>query len=228
MGCDVTRWTPPGGDTLDELSPIAQPARAGKEEDRGDLQSGAAERVSGNACDFERLVPECRKGEADGKHGLPSRHDGRSDRGPADRPRHAAPLAGTLDGLALRRRSMRQRLCLRLSEQPLVVVSDDAAPGGSSSADRVRESVWRGGRHSRSPCRAEETSEPARFRDRRARPPAEDARTGRSQSGRTISGIGPRRRTANPAGRSGGGGESAAGSAIVRSAFRRPTPTMPA
>src|SRR5262245_10730331 len=25
MGCDVTRWTPPGGETLDELSPTLSP-----------------------------------------------------------------------------------------------------------------------------------------------------------------------------------------------------------
>ena len=25
MGCDLTRWTPPGGDTLDELSPSLSP-----------------------------------------------------------------------------------------------------------------------------------------------------------------------------------------------------------
>src|SRR5258708_17749520 len=28
MGCDVTRWTPPGADTLDELSPILGPLAA--------------------------------------------------------------------------------------------------------------------------------------------------------------------------------------------------------
>ena len=30
MGCDVTRWTPPGASTLDELSPTLEPAGAGQ------------------------------------------------------------------------------------------------------------------------------------------------------------------------------------------------------
>ena len=37
MGCDVTRWTPPGEDTLDELSPIAQLAGAGQGARHGHL-----------------------------------------------------------------------------------------------------------------------------------------------------------------------------------------------
>ena len=90
MGCDITRWTPPGGETLDELVAVAQPAGRREEARRGDLESGAAERVSGNARDFERLVPQCGEGEADGEHRLLSRHDRRSDRRAADRPRYAA------------------------------------------------------------------------------------------------------------------------------------------
>ena len=31
MGCDVTRWTPPGTDTLDELSPTLAPLEAVKQ-----------------------------------------------------------------------------------------------------------------------------------------------------------------------------------------------------
>ena len=30
MGCDVTRWTPPGADTLDELSPTLSPLARGQ------------------------------------------------------------------------------------------------------------------------------------------------------------------------------------------------------
>ena len=40
MGCDVTRWTPPGQDTLEELSSVAQFAGAGQGASHGNHQSG--------------------------------------------------------------------------------------------------------------------------------------------------------------------------------------------
>ena len=35
MGCDITRWTPPGADTLDELSPTLSPLAPVKQHDDG-------------------------------------------------------------------------------------------------------------------------------------------------------------------------------------------------
>ena len=85
MGCDVTRWTPPG-DTLDQLSPSLSPLAPVKDKVTDDLQFGIAQCLSGNACDIERLVPQRGQGQTNGKHRLPSWHDGRSDRGAADWP----------------------------------------------------------------------------------------------------------------------------------------------
>ena len=206
---------------------IAQPARTGQRQGRDYLQFGIAQRLSGNACDIERLVPERGQGQTNRKHRLPSGHDGRSDRGAANWPGHATPVAGALDGPALGRGAMRQRLCLRLSEQSFVVLADDAAAGGSSPADRVRESLWRRGLGSRAPRCAQETGQLARFGCRRTHAPAEDAGTGRSQScelsiwilSATSSGESsmPKRlrRTIRRA------------ISIAHSAFRRRTPTMP-
>ena len=68
--------------------------------------------------------------------------------------RDAAAVAGAVDGPAPDGRPVRQRLRLRLSEQSLVVVADDAAAGRSASADRVRASVWRGRQRGRPARRA--------------------------------------------------------------------------
>ena len=138
MGCDITRWTPPGADTLDELSPILEPAGAGQAARHGDHEPGAAERLPRHARDLQRRLPERRPGEADREHRLLPRHDRRPDRRPADRPGDAAAVARAVDGPALDRRPVRQRLRLRLSEQPLVVVADDAAAGRGPPADRLR------------------------------------------------------------------------------------------
>ena len=154
MGCDVTRWTPPGGEMLDELSPTLSPLAPVKAACHDHHQHGVAECVSGHARDFQRGVLERGQGEAHRKLGLLSRHDSRPDRGPANRPEHAAAVAGNVDGLAGHRRPVRQRLRLRLSEQSFLVVADDAAAGRSASANRVRESVRRRRQPGRSPRRA--------------------------------------------------------------------------
>ena len=78
---------------------------------------------------LQRRVPERGQGEVDRKHRLLPGHDGRPDRREADRPGNAAAVAGAGDGPAPDGRPVRQRLCVRLPEQSLVVVADDAASG---------------------------------------------------------------------------------------------------
>ena len=146
--------------------------RRSRSTSRSITQPGAAERLPRHARDLERRVPERRQGEAHREHRLLPRHDGRSDRRAADRPGHAAAVARAVDGPAVGRRPVRQRLRLRLSEQPLLVVADDAAAGRGPSADRLREPVRRRRQRRRAPRRAAEAGQPARLGHRRARPPA--------------------------------------------------------
>ena len=143
MGCDLARWTPPGDGTLTELSPTLQSLAPVVDQLTVITQPRAEERVSRHARDVERGVPERREGEVDREHGLLSRHDGRSDRRAADRPADAAAVARAVDGPAPDGRPVRQRLRVRLSEQSVVVVADDAAAGRGASADRLRAPVRR-------------------------------------------------------------------------------------
>ena len=170
-----------GRETLDELSPILEPAGPGQAARDGDHEPGAAERLPRHARDLQLRVPERRPGEADREHGLLPRHDRRSDRRPADRPGDAVAVARDVDGPALDRRPVRQRLRLRLSEQPLVVVADDAAAVRGPPADRLRAAVRRRRQRRRPPGRPEEAGQPARLGHRRDRPPEEPARPGRSR-----------------------------------------------
>ena len=201
MGCDITRWTPPGAETLDELSPILELAGPGQAARHGDHEPGAAERLPRHARDLQRRLPERGPGEADREHRLLPRHDRRPDRRPADRPGDAAAVARDVDGPALDRRPVRQRLRLRLSEQSLVVVADDAAAVRGPSADRLRAPLRRGGQRRRPPRRAEEAGQPARLGHRGDRPPEEPARPGRSRPGRPVPGDRARGRAPHPEGR---------------------------
>ena len=63
----------------------------------------------------------------DGKQRLLPRHDRRSDRRQADGAGHAVAVARAGNGPDGSGGAVRQRLRLRLSEQPVVVVADDAA-----------------------------------------------------------------------------------------------------
>ena len=90
MGCDHARWTPPGQDKLDELSPILAPLEPVKDQRDRHHQHAAAECLSGHARHVQRGVPERGLRQAHRELGLFSGHDGRPDRGQADGPRDAA------------------------------------------------------------------------------------------------------------------------------------------
>src|SRR6266542_2758661 len=61
MGCDRTRWTPPGDPKF---------ARAGERTRHGDQQPGVAERLSRHPCDVQCRLPQRGAGEVDGKRRL--------------------------------------------------------------------------------------------------------------------------------------------------------------
>ena len=111
---------------------------------------------------------------------------------------------------------VRQRLRLRLSEQSLVVVADDAAAGRSPSAHRLRAAVRRGRQRGRPARGAAETSQPARLGARRHHAAAEQARTRGSRAGRPVSRDRARSRAPHPESRGRDAGRSAAGSRSAR------------
>ena len=75
--------------------------------------------------------------EVDREHGLPPRHDGGPGGGAAYWSADRAAVARVVDGFDPDGGPVRQRLRLRLSEQPLLVVAHDAAAGRGASANRV-------------------------------------------------------------------------------------------
>ena len=78
---------------------------------------------------------------------------------------------------------VRQRLRLRLSEQSLVVVADDAAAGRGAPAHRLRAAVRRRRQRGRAPRRAAQArASLLDFGEGRHHAPAEKARAGRSRA----------------------------------------------
>ena len=125
----------------DHFVAIAESAGAVYETPDGAQQHGAQERVSRNARDVERCLSERRQGEVDREQRLLPGHDGRSDRSHADGAGDAASLARARHGPDGSRGAVRQRVCVRLPEQPVVVVADDTAAFRGTSARRVRAAV---------------------------------------------------------------------------------------
>ena len=129
---------------VDQLTVITQPR--------------AEERLPRQPRHLQRRLPERGEGEVDREHGLRPGDDGRSDCGEADRQGNAAAVARAGDGSARDGRAVRQRLCLRLSEQSVLVVADDAASGRSASRASCSSacSATAGARRNGAPSSAEE------------------------------------------------------------------------
>ncbi len=118
----------------------------------------------------------------------------------ADRQGDAAAVARTVDGPGVNGWPVRQRLRLRVPEQPLVVVADDAAAFRSASAQSVRAAVRRWRQLSRPTGGDAEERQPARLDAVRHRAPAAQARRGRPQQGERVSRFGARGRAAHSEG----------------------------
>ena len=171
MGCDHARWTPAGQDTLGELSPILAPLAPVKDQLTVVTQPQAGKVLPRHARHVERGVPERGLRQTHRELGLLPGHDRRPGRGQADGPGHATAVARAVDGPELARRRVQQRLRLRLSELPLLVVSDDPAALRSASAPRVRAPLRRRRKRRRAARGAAQPRQPARFVQRRHRAP---------------------------------------------------------
>ncbi len=176
-GATSPRWTPPGeSGALDELSPILGPLQPVKKHVTAsrnlELQNAYPGTHATSNAAFLSAARAKRTESTDYYLGttvdqIAAQQIGQETQLPS--------LELSMD-LLRRRRPVRQRLRLRLSEQPVVVVADDAAAGRGAPADRVRAPLRRGRQPRGPPGRAEEAGQPARLGDRRDRPAAEPAR----------------------------------------------------
>ena len=109
-------------------------------------QSRAAQRLHDGQSRLVQLrVPQLLARQAHRRQRLRARHHGRPDRGAGPRRRDADPVARDRHRPDCAGRQLRQRLRLRVSEQPVLVVADDAAADRGRSARGVRAVVrrWR-------------------------------------------------------------------------------------
>ena len=219
MGCDHARWTPPGQERLTELTPILLPLDSGQRPGDGRHQPAAAERLPGDARHRERRIPQRGVRQAHRELGLLSGHDDRSNRGEADRPRDAIAVARARDGSEPARRRVQQRLRVRLSELPLLVVADHPAPLRGASAHRLRPALRRGRQRRRAASGAAQPGKPARFVHGRHRAAQAARGRARSRSRRSVSREHPRDRAADPACGDSGDGRSRCPTWIDRLAF---------
>ena len=156
MGCDITRWTPPGETTLDELSPILSSLAPVKEQvtviTNLELQNAyPGTHATSNAAFLSAAQAPSTPRAPTTTSAPPSTRSPRS-RSASDTQLPSLELAMDL----LQVGPVRQRLRLRLSEQSLLVVADHAAAGRGASAHRLRAPVRRRRQPRRAPRRAAE------------------------------------------------------------------------
>jgi len=117
---------------------------------------------------------------------LRARDDCRPDRCPRHRHRHTDAIARNRHGSHRASRQLRQRLRVRLSEQPVLVVADVTASNRGRSARRFRAAVWRWRKPRGTTRRAQEERQHPRLDDERSGSTAARARCRRSCSRRPI------------------------------------------
>ena len=148
-GAIMEQWIPETVGTGFEFTPILKPLEPFRES--VDVVTNLTRSHPGSQVGDHAVsaggVPHRRVAEADRGGGRPRQHDDRSDRGPADRPGHAVPVARGRDrGLHRLRRRLFARLQLLVHEHGVVELADDAAADGHQPAGGVRAHV-RPGRH---------------------------------------------------------------------------------
>ena len=171
MGCDITRWTPPGDGHARRAVADPQPAGAGEEHVTVDHEPGAAERLSRHARHLERGVPE--RGAARSAPKAPTTTSAR--------PSIRSPPSRSARTRSCRRWSWRWTCCRpSASATTATPASTRTTCRGRRRRRRCRprpirgwcsSAVRRGRQHGRPPGRAEEAGQPARFGDGRHRPP---------------------------------------------------------
>jgi hypothetical protein len=144
MGCDITRWTPPGSERWTSLSPILSPLAPVKEHVTAITNLELKNAYPGTHATSNAAFLSAAKAKwtesTDYYLGTTVDQIAAKQIGQ----RHAAAVARAGDGPAHHGRPVRQRLRLRLSEQPVVVVAHHAAAGRGASAHRVRAALRRG------------------------------------------------------------------------------------
>ena len=130
-----------GRRAITELSPsLAARASSGSRE-RPDQHGAEAGVRSRESRDRQRRVSQHRPGEEDRRQRLRTGHDLRSDRRADDWQGLGHSVARTRHGPDCAGWELRQRSGVRVHEQPLLVVADDAAADRGRSARAVRASV---------------------------------------------------------------------------------------
>ena len=117
-------------------------------------------------------VPQLLAREENRRQRLRAGHHGRSDRCACARRRYADSVTRDRDRPHRAGRELRQRLRLRLSEQSVVVIVDDATADRGRPARRLRAAVRRRRQPGAATCRAEEEREHSRLDDGRPGAPA--------------------------------------------------------
>ena len=145
MGTHQPLWIPTTEGRITELSPILSSLTPLPQSNNGGIESSAQEClfVWCRPCDRQLHVPERRSREENRRQRLRAGHDRRSDRRQADQHRDSASVTRARHGLQLRRRELRQRLCLCLHEHARLVDADDAASNRSEPSRCLRTHVRR-------------------------------------------------------------------------------------
>ena len=146
MGCDQARWTPPARGrrstscrrSCSSLEPV-------KDTSRSSPTWSCSNAYPGHPRHLERRVPQRCQGQAHGELRLLLGTTVDQIAAKQIGQRNAAAVARAGDGPDPARRPVRQRLRLRVPEQPVVVVADDAAALRSAPAHRVRALFGEGG-----------------------------------------------------------------------------------
>ena len=163
MGCDLPRWTPPGEGVLTALSPTLQSLNSVVDQltviSNLELKNAYPGTHATSNASFLSAAKAKWTESTDYHLGTTVDQVARQSARKAD----VAAVARAVDGPVADGRPVRQRIRLRLSEQPLVVVTDDAAAGRGASAHRVRAPVWRRRNTCRASRRVAEARQPPRF-----------------------------------------------------------------
>ena len=144
MGMNAAAWTPGDEGRLTELSPSLRPLDAVLDQLTVVTNLELQERVHHRQpCLGQLRISELRQGQANRRHRLSSwaRRSIRSPRRASARTRRF--LRSSSAPIYRAGRQLRQRLRVRVPEQPVVVVADDAAADRSRSARGVRAAVRR-------------------------------------------------------------------------------------